>query len=189
MRCGGDALWHWPLWLGTRFRRQPRAPRRASCGLRGIDGSARPSKWLSCRLRVANAKKQAWLPGICQRTSLGRRFSPSRTRVRTSCFVFEAFVSFVILARHCRCSLRKGSIKIGAGGWRRTDTAIVRRGISVPLPVFWLPGRARPCFPGSSNTGMAHTGPEGDPSDLNIPSPSYNGCTTEGPPVNGGAGL
>src|SRR5580658_9033847 len=32
----------------------PRAPRRAPCGLRGIDGSARPSKWLSCQ-RMANS--------------------------------------------------------------------------------------------------------------------------------------
>src|SRR5215469_4147364 len=47
VRYGRDAFLAWPLLLGPRFRRQPRAARAAPLRASGVDGSARPSNWLS----------------------------------------------------------------------------------------------------------------------------------------------
>jgi hypothetical protein len=41
--------WAWPLWLGTRFRRQSRAPKGAPLTGKGIDCSARPARGSSCQ--------------------------------------------------------------------------------------------------------------------------------------------
>jgi hypothetical protein len=46
--------WHSPLWLGTRFRRQPRAHKRAPLRASGVDRSARLSK---AAIHAKKAKK------------------------------------------------------------------------------------------------------------------------------------
>ena len=49
LRSTRSGPWHWPLWLGARFRRQARAPKALPLRASGLDRSARPSKWLSCQ--------------------------------------------------------------------------------------------------------------------------------------------
>src|SRR5262245_52174621 len=66
MCSGGDAFMAWPSWLGTRFRRQPRAPKKARpFGLRGLDRSARP-KPVGCHTK--NAQMRLSGSDGCRRT-------------------------------------------------------------------------------------------------------------------------
>src|SRR5690242_16127699 len=49
MCYGVTHSWAWPLLLGPRFRRQPRAAKAAPLRALGVDRSARPSNGLSCQ--------------------------------------------------------------------------------------------------------------------------------------------